>query len=345
MKKVFLIILSWAMLLASGTVNAQKISNLYEGNIPVKNQSPEERSIATQKALLEVFVKVSGNNQITRNPKIRGRMLAANNLVQEYGYEYPKIQDADNKYLLHLRFDKNGVNQWLRDASASIWGQNRPQVFAWIVTQKPDMIQIIQNDQNPLQVILEENAKRRGIPLILPQKNPQDILPTDIMSMSVDKLVHASRRNSAVLIGYIQQNSDNSQTAQWKLISGKDSWDFDFAGANEQEVLTKAIDQTANTLAGRYGIVTTNTIQKNIALRVLGISEHNDFAKLIRYLSRLTPVASVGISKISGNEILLSVNLRSTAASFTQAIALGQKLLPVAINFNAEPLIYQWNPS
>ncbi len=344
MKKVFLVLLSW-IILGSSTVNALKMNTLYEGIIPVKTQSSEERSIATQKALMEVLIKVSGNDQIIRNPKIRSRLMTANNLVQEYGYEYPKIPNAENRYVLHLRFDKSGVNQWLRDASAPIWGQNRSPIFAWIVSQKPDMIKIIQNDFNPWQTILLENAARRGIPLMLPEKNPLDVLPTDIMNMSVDKLMQASKRYNTVLIGYIQQNPDNTETSQWKLISGKESWDFSFSGNSEKEVLTKAIDQTVNTLSGKFGIVTTNAIQKNIGLRVLGISEQTDFTKLIRYLSRLTPVASVGISKISGNEILLNVSLRSTEASFTEAIALGQRLLPITIDFNAEPLIYQWNPS
>ncbi|HEX2549905.1 MAG TPA: DUF2066 domain-containing protein, partial [Gammaproteobacteria bacterium] len=278
------------------------------------------------------------------NPRIQSRLLTANNLLQEYAYEYSKNQDAENRYLLQLHFDKRAVNQWLRDVSAPIWGQNRPPVFAWIVSEKPNMIQIILNTDPSIPTTLRENASRRGIPLFFPAKNPPNILPTVIMSMSVNKIISATKRYNNVLIGYIQENS-NGYSTQWKLVSGKDTWDFNVAGATEKEILEKVMDQAANALAGKFAVITTNNIQKNIELRVVGISEQTDFAKLIRYLSRLTPVASVSIGKIDGDEILLNVSLRSTEASFTQAISLSQKLLPVAVMESTEPLIYQWNPS
>lgn len=349
MKKGLLCIFISILLLSAGNVFAVKVETLYEGIVPVKSQSSEERYMATQKALAEVLIKVSGNSQIINNPRIKSRLITANHLVQEFGYDYPRDQNSENRYLLRTRFDKSGVNQWLRDASAPIWGQNRPQVLTWIAIEKPGNTEAILSESDTVQTLLQENAKRRGIPLRIPTKEIKDrnrIHPEDIINMETAKLMDASKRyaNSALLIGHMVQN-DTGFTTQWKLIAGADAWDFNFAGTNEDAVISQLMDQVANTLAGRYAVVTTNNIQKNIALRVVGISLQSDFAKLIRYLSRLTPVASVGISRIAGNEIMLNVSLRSTQAAFTQAISLSQKLLPVASDLTSDPLIYKWNPT
>jgi hypothetical protein len=348
MKKAFHITLIILWLGMSGSVFAVKIDTLYEGIVPVKSQSSAERHAATQKALAEVLIKVSGNNQIINNPRIKTRLATANHLVQEFGYNYPENQNADIRYLLRTRFDKSGVNQWLRDAAAPIWSQNRPQILTWIAIEQAGIQNPTLNDSETVQSILQDNAKRRGISLRIPTKDIKDrsrITASDIINMSTDKLMQASKHysNSAILIGHMVQN-EIGLTTQWKLIAGNDSWDFHVTGQNEAEVLPQMVDQVANTLAGKYAVITTNNIQKNIGIRVVGISLQEDFAKLIRYLSQLPPVASVVIARITEDEIMLNVGLRSTETAFTEAVSLSQKLLPVETDFNADPLTYKWNP-
>jgi hypothetical protein len=160
--------------------------------------------------------------------------------------------------------------------------------------------------------------------------------------MSTPNLLSAAKRygSSAILIGRIIEDA-NGLNSQWKLVMNQEQWDWTLPGKMPTDILPALIDHLTTTLATRFAVVTPNTTQKNVTVRVVGISQQGDFGKLVRYLNHLTPVADVGILRISGSEIMLHVSLRSTQQAFAQAIASGQQLTPLDTTHPA--MVYQWN--
>lgn len=329
---------------------AIKVDSLYKSTIPVATQAPAERSQAAQQALEQVLIKVSGDAQILNNSKLKSNLSTTDSLIQQFSYT-PQAQAA-LPYLLDIQFDPSGVNQWLREAKAPIWGPNRPLTNIWIAYETPEhSVEIISNDTvNEISTLLKQNAEKRGTPLVFPIMDITElnqVTAKDITDMALPKLLEAAKRyaSDALLLGHITQNS-MGYVSQWKLVMGNNQWDFNFAGKSIMDIIPPLVNSVTNTLATRFAVATSNTVQKDLLLKITGIAHPKDYAQLTRYLNHLTPVSNVEINKIlSGNDIILKITLRSGQESFTQALALDKKLTPATTTNAADTMVvYQWNP-
>ncbi len=329
---------------------AVRVTALYQGIVPVASQSVEERNRMLEPALTQVLIKVSGNNQILNNPNLKSHLSSANTLMQEFSYsEAPHLAGETKPYLLHLNFDADGINKLLRDAGAPIWGQNRPLILIWLEEEAPGRkAEIIGADSSDnLSALLKQNTDRRGVPVIFPAMDMQDMSQigvNDIATMDIAKLNNAAKRygSDAILVGRIIQDT-NGYTTQWKLVMGTDQWDWNMTGKTLADTFTAMTDNIATTLANRYAAVMTDNVQTKLTLKVMGISESDDFTQMIDYVKHLTAVTNAEVAHVAGSDVILDISLRGTEKSFIQAISIGQRLTPVASENNQTMLVYQWN--
>ncbi len=344
MKTTFLYGLSIFLIFLCNIASAINVNSLYIGEVPVQSQSPDERRQKMPAALAQVFMKVSGDNQILTNPRIKQQLSKASSLVQQFGYTAANT----TPYLLQIHFDMNGVNQCLREASAPVWEQNRPLILGWIHDESGEIGDILTHTTpNPVVDLMKQNMAARGLPFILPTMDNVDantVNPQLITDMDITKLEAASKRykSNSLLIGHITKNGD-LLTTQWKLTMGNDQWGWTITGKKAEDIIPALMNQITKTLSTRFAIVTSNAIQKNIELKITGIHHQADFTQLIRYLNHLAPVANVSISNINGSDVLLNISLRSTEESFLKAISLSHELSYVANTDNTPPMIFKWN--
>lgn len=345
MKTALLYGLSIFFMLICHAASAIQVNSLYIGEVPVHSQSPEERHNMMTGALAQVFIKVSGDKQILSNPRIKQQLSKAASLVQQFGYS----ANPNATYLLQVHFDINGVNQCLRNANAPVWGQNRPMILGWIndaSTPTQDILTL--KTPNAITHLINQNMKQRGIPFTFPNMDSTDanlITPQLITGMDIPKLLAASKRykSDALLIGYMTKNGELLNT-QWKLIIGNDQWEWNILGKTAMDIIPILVDNITTTLSTRFAIVTSNAIQKNIALKITGIHHQSDFIQMIRYLNHLTPVANVSISSIHGSDVLLNISLRSSEEAFLKTLSLSQRLSAMNTDNKPSSLIFKWNP-
>lgn len=348
MKTALLYGLNIFLVLIIHTAFAMNVNSLYVGKVQVHSQSSDERQKMMPIALAQVFIKVSGNRQILANPRIKQQLNKASSLVQQFGYTIASAQNTNTPYVLQVHFDINGVNQCLRETNMPIWGQNRPLILGWINDESvlaPDILN--PKTTNPIVYLIKQHMDERGIPFTLPSMDTLDthlINPQTITSMDIPKLLIASKRykSDALLIGHVNKTNDLF-TTQWKLIMGTDQWEWNISDKTLNNIIPTLVDNITTTLSARFAVVTSNTIQKNIILKITGISQQTDFSQLIRYLNHLTPVANVSISSINGSVVLLNISLRSNEESFLKAISLGQKLSIINTDNKTSTMIFQWN--
>lgn len=336
------------LFILTSAVFAVRVSALYQAKIPVSSQSAEERNRVIQAGLAQVLIKVSGNPQITSNPHVKARLGSANSLMQEFSYASQPATSA-KPYVLQLDFDSEGINNLLREAGSPIWGQNRPLILVWLESEIPNQpAEMITSDSaNFILPILKQQADRRGLPIIFPAMDVTDlsqVSANDIVTMAIPVLTNAAKRygSDAILVGRMIQNS-NGYTTQWNLVMGDDQWSWTLAGKTPEDALSSLADNVANTLAGRYASLLTNSVQAKITLKITGISEDDDLSQLMNYLKHLTPVTDVQVDGVTGTDVIVSISLRGTQNSFLQAISIGQKLTRVSDDTNQTMAVYQWN--
>lgn len=348
MKKTYKYFLIFLLAFLANPVYAMKVNTLYQAQIPVHTQADAERLKAIQQAINLVLIKVSGNANIVYNDAIKSGTNSADSLVQEYSYSNNR-NNREIPYLLNIRFDADAINQILRDANAPIWGQNRPLILLWVDFEFPGHTpEILSNDSTNMVVSLfKQSAEFRGLPLLFPIMDMTDmnlVSVNDIATFTPPNLINAAKRyaSDAILIGRVQLVSEGYH-AQWKLLNGENEWTWEMTDRNLESIIQNMTDHITTTVALRYAVVTTNAVQNHISLQVKGVTEQADFARLLRYLNHLTPVAQVTIEKIVSNEIILNISLRSSDDAFYQALTLGKKLTPIPSSNTSSSLIYQWN--
>jgi hypothetical protein len=200
-----------------------------------------------------------------------------------------------------------------------------------------------------LQTILNDSAQQRGLPFIFPVMDVTELIQVtgnDVINKSLPLLQSASQRyaSNAILMGHVTQTAAGI-SSEWQLVMGKDQWDFNLSGKTVTEVFNALVNQISDTLAKRYAAVVTKTVQSNLDVKVTGLKQINDLSQLMKYLQTLTPVADVQLKSVNGSETILTINLRSTKESFTQAVALGTNLQVIPnSNPQDDSLQYQWNP-
>lgn len=330
-----------------GIVNAVRVGNLYQTRVPVVSQSSDERNQVLEQALGQVLIKVSGNTQILNNPNVKSHLSSASSLVQEFSYTAAHQPNDPKPYLLQLAFDVEGVNAILRGAGAPIWGQHRPLILIWAESEVPNHpAEVISADSTQsVSSALKQNAYRRGLPIMFPAMDIQDISQVavnDVVNMDIAKLTNAAKRygSDAILIGRIIQG-ENGYNTQWKFIMGTDQWGWNVTGKSLPDVLAALTDHVADALAGRYATVVTDNIQAKVMIKVTGITLEDDFTRLMSYLKHLNTVADVEVVRVANDAVILNVSVRGNQNSFMQNLTSEKKLTPAPAD--NQMLVYQWN--
>jgi len=282
-------------------------------------------------------------------PKLKPNLSHADDLVQEFSYTVPATTSKTLPYLLVVRFDVDSINKLLKDAGASVWGQNRPSILVWMAYDGPNHpAEVVSSSERAIQGVLNDEAELRGLPVIFPVMDVTEltqVTPTDVINKTLSVLKPASQRydSKAILLGHLTQTSEGV-TSDWQLMVGDEHWNFNVSGKNLQDAFGTLVNQISDTLAKQYSAVITDAVQTNIVLRVTGLKQQSDLALLMKYLQQLTPVANVQLKSVNGDEIILTLNLRGSQQAFVQAVALGSNLKPIAgTNPQDTSLQYQWN--
>lgn len=349
MKKSLFRIVLVGLLLSANLAWAVRVSLLYQAVLPVTSQSTEERNKMLQQGLSQVLIKISGNNQILMNPKVKSHLNAADRLIQEFSYTNGPT--SAQPYLLQMSFDSEGVNRILRDANVPIWGQNRPLILILLESEGSNRpVEIISNDSSPeMAILLKQIADQRGLPIIFPIMDVTDLNQVNLAkagNMPVSSLTPLIKRytSDGILSGKILCDDHQGCHSEWKLMIGDFQIEGNATGTTANEVLSAIVNEVTSKLATRYAAVLSNKVQSTLTLKIIGVNQADDFTQLINYIQRLTPVADVQTLKVSGSEITLLINLRSDAAAFLQLLAIGQKLTSMNSDENESPLTYEWHP-
>lgn len=349
MRLSFFSVIALLLLISSPAVLAVKVSSIYQAKVPVASRSAQEKTTALQAGLKQVLIKVSGDSQLLENnPLLQAKLSHVDELVQDYSYAAPEATQTAMPYLLVIHFDPEGVNRILRETGKPSWGQNRPLILVWLALETPNHpVDIVDSSTGEIQALLKAGADERGLPMILPVMDMTDLNQVsvkDVLANSVQSLQQAAHRyaGNAILIGHVKQTNLKT-VSQWQLVMGAEQWHFDVTGKDLQEVLSVMTNHVADVLVKRYSAVTTDAVQSEVALKIVGVKQQSDLMELIKYLQHLSPVADVQLVSVTGQEIVLNISLRGSKDSFVQALALGKNLQPVTANVSQENLLqYQW---
>lgn len=361
-----LILVGLALLWGTMAAAAQ-VEGLYQAKVPVKTQTREERLEVYPQALAQVVVKLTGDRSAPSLPELSGLMRDAVSLVQQFQYqELPAAQVAlrEEGYqrLLVARFDGQAITQALIEADLPLWGSTRPEVLLWLAIQDREARYLLgANASEELETTLQEQAQRRGLPVLLPLLDLDDRRRLDFADVWGDfrhNVMQASQRYGAdaVLIGRLMRTPEGRWQSRWSLhYAGSPTPPSEFwqAEADSQgEALAIGIDGATDDIAQHYAQRYSSESADTVALSVTGVEGMAGYARALRYLESLDIVTGVEVVRVREDEVLFRLAIRGEARGLEQAIRLGNTLaarvaadtLPEQGLATAKAFVYQLLP-
>lgn len=286
---------------------AVEVKDLYVGKAPVPNRTIEAQQAALSAAFDQILVKLTGKSDAPQLPEL----AAARQNPDQYVEQFQTEEAAAGQLMLNAYFDRNRVNRLLRQYHLSLWGDRRPLSVVWVAEQTHDGRRLT-NDAQQLQPMLEQ-ARRRGVPLLLPVLDLDDISqvgPSDIWGFFDQVIIRASRRYDAEqalavkLIPYGNQVDISWQaydlTGAGKSFSGQVS-------TAQNDALPAMVNQLADQMAASYAVASVVADDGLLRLEIHNVDSLSSFLNVERTLNSLAIVDKVQLISLSSQQVVFDV--------------------------------------
>lgn len=321
---------------------AVQVPGLYEAEVSVPDRSAASRKSAISTALRVVIVRLTGDRHAPERPVFIPILRLAEDYVQQDQYRDVIRRAAaeggtDTRELrLWIRFDEPALNADLRDAGIPIWDRERPATLVWLALGDASGRSFVTPDEHPEFVaIVDERARSRGLVLVFPLLDLQDTVAlqaSDIWGGFSDPILEASRRyqSDSTLTGSIESPSPGIWEGRWTAYLGGETISWTSEGDLLESVLEEGIDGMGDYLAAKYVQAGRHSEAKDVDITVSDIATVDDYARALQYLTSLSSVAGVQVTRVESGQVTFSLSVHGGEPAIAQAIAFGRTLEPVA---------------
>jgi len=324
------------------SLNAQAVmvSDLYEMQVAVADQSVASRAPAMQEALMLVLVKVAGEQSAAHHELLQQQLSNPDVFVKSFRY----VRDeADGSLQLKVTFAQNLIDDLLRQAQLPVWGKSRPLVLLWqAVEDKRQRLVLNQNDQQ-WRLQMERAMSERGIPLLWPALDLEDQIALPVGSLW--GLFRADVRKAcerymadAQMAGRLAPVAGGGFAYRGFLLHRDETLELSAEGDEVAVVLRQIADQVAVFLAQRYAVRSQNEASGQMIM-VSDVDNFRQYHELLAYLLSNNAIDQVHIRSVDNNNLILELDLAADWNQVWSVLALDRRLVATD-----QPQVYRWQP-
>lgn len=330
-----LLLISLAVGMSGTNVLATRVENLYAAEVPLAGGSTALPD-AFDAALAQVLIKVTGRRDIAAAGDATAPFGDASRFVQQYRI------DADDR--VWVRFDEVALRRELDRLGEPVWGAERPTTLVWLVLDEgfgqrrliggqPDDGVLPGSPGTPddgdvgteILDTLNETADARGLPLILPLADTQEMIAiplSDVWGGFTESLVGASERYGpdAILVGRAKPAAFDRIDVRWTLLLDEERFDWEGGVAGGP-------NDVADFFAAR--LATSVGSSSRIVLSVDRVDNLDAYGRLSNYLAELDLVEELAVEEVTGDRVVFRLKIRGDADRLMRSIALQRVLQPV----------------
>ncbi len=330
------------------------VTDLYRTQVPMIEDTPQARNAAFRAALEDIVVRITGISADREDDELEPLLQSARRLAVQFG--------TTSNGELWVEFDGPALERRLLALDQPIWGRERPAILVWLavdlgrgdrrivsgaepiwLTQPVspgDIVipQLLPEEEPTLQELVNDAAAYRGLPLVWPLVDAEDLLRVSFPDVWVpfdEAVLDASQRYKVdgVLVGALRHRDGRDPRVSWTLY---------FRGERYQETGTLAdgVFLAAELFAGIFAVRSNSQLDNSVRMTIAGIESMEQYARLCRYLERLTMVTALEVEQFSGNVVSVRLALRGGSETLRNAIQLGQLLEPDDSDYQLDPLAY-----
>lgn len=329
--------LTTVMLLGAGTaVYAERIDSPYRADVLVSDRATETRQSATRQGMADVLVRISGRQDVHREPAIAKALEKPVSYLLQFSYQLSEEKlnedDPQNAQRLRLEFDGDALQALLRKHQLPLWPLDRPSTLLWLVGQSRGEPSVQSwSAETPEGKALLRAAQRRGVPLQEPLNDLEDKInaPADKLWYLDEGVLNAAARryqSEAVQVIRYSQTSSGYWRGSWLIMHEGRSQLFDGQAKTLDALLAQAIDELADGYAERYAIQGSAAGSHSWVLDVEGVKSFADYQRLLAYTEGMTLVRRVQALSMDGETLRLKLNTDGSIDQLKQSLALGQRM-------------------
>lgn len=333
--------------------SAVEMNGLYTAQIAVQTQTYQERQNAYKKAIEVVFIRISGDPDISNHAEIKNAINNPTRYLSQY-----QFQHIDGQLFLKAQFSEKAINQQIRSTGGTIWGSRRPQLIWWLALEN-DKAQrhIVADGDNDITRAVSEQSRIRGVASLFPLVDFDDLMLvslSDIWGRFEQPALRASERYQAeaVILGKIfkqkAQDSVSSQAwfAQLNLVDTNQSQPLLVNADNQAELMNKVVDEVANLLAQKYSVKASDVSTEDLSLTVENIDNAAQAILIQDFLATISAVDTVKIYQLNQSGVTYHLNLLGEALDVYDALTFDDRIEKVSPKFGQESSmpnnLYRW---
>lgn len=335
-------------------VYAFDAKSLYESSAPVQNQTEQARQDLTPDLLRNVILKVVGNSSVVKSHDLTPLIERSAEFVQQFQYRRisPINEDLTQPDSLELvvSFDQSRLNQALTGQGLPIWQGARPQILFWLALNRGSQAYILssENNQQPIFSALQHAAEQRGISIVTPLMDLQDLQSVtvfDIQNMDIEKITSASARygNKVIVVADAKQKANQSVAIKWQwLINGQHQ--LFYSEQNTQLAVMDGVDKLTNLLASQLSQVVRSQYGIENKLAVENVNSYSDYSRLLEYLTNLHNVTAVKVLSLAENTLEFTVEVKGDSALFSRTVLFEHVIEEVPMHDDSSIMRYRLLP-
>ena len=316
-------------------------TDTYEVRVDVASRSLDDRRAAAQEGLRTVLTRLTGQVELADSAALRRALTKPADYYSRFRYlRSERYDDLGNPVtVLSFGFSPTAVRRLMGAAQLPLWTLNRPSVVVWVAENGAGGADLLADPEHPLLAQLQQRAQFRGLPLVLPTLDAQDlsrVSPRDITARRQTKLLAASKRYGAqtLLVGQIEQVGLEDWRVRWTSWIDGESRTLTLNGS-PSNVAHAPVDMVTDALASRFTVAGGELGM--LRLQVSDVASVADYGGVLRYLESLSYVDNVTLVGVNAGGLELDVATSSTAEKFMQLLAIESRLLQRPTGVNAAP--------
>jgi hypothetical protein len=313
--------------------SAVTVSGLYAADVPVASASADDLAEGYAAGLSKVFVRISGTRDVLSMDGVKPLLADAESLL----LSYQVLRNESGESHLRMTFGAVGVNRALASVNAPVWGANRPLTLAWIAVEDRGSRALVtesggRQSTDAWQSAFKQAASDRGLPVAFPPESfggKRELL-SDIWGQFVGRVRSASADIDHDALALVRISRSGGQWRAGWVFGGKamDAGEESLMADSPEALAHAVVNRWTELYASRYAVAAGEVGESpQVDIVVRGVSTLADYGKITKVLEGLTPVVSVGASRVKENQLTLRVAFSGELDQLREYIALDPRFV------------------
>jgi len=322
---VYRLLISAISILFCFSVSAVEVTDLYQDILQVDNKTRDARLAASRKALLNVLVKVSGDETADQNKLAQQRTKDISDYLLKFEYD----ERVNGQLKLVVKFEARKINALIKELNLPLWGVQRPLVAIWLGIEDNWRRELVTQESYPqLEQLIYDKAGRRGLPVVVPLLDLQDrrlVGIPEVWGNFSEPVEEASKRYSAersITARMYKEPDSENWILDWRF-TNDDQFDSNRLTGDKQQIVSQMIDTLAQGLASEYAIDPNAYYEQAAAtLTLKGTDNFVDIELAKRRLLSLSVVTQVTIVRKTPELVEFKINHTGNVADLKKGLGL-----------------------